>query len=213
MLRRGQGDGRRVAAVTPRSLRGDDLHLLAVPHFASSGLRHRLLDLRHATERSIVLIFVAMQTMPLIFAHANGFSCLGADLPVGTSRGVGLAIATRWAEHALQAASSVFLVGEYLNGARLFAAPILYQPHRDETVRAPAERRACLRAGTCWAWCTIAALAGCLAYDPCGRAAAACAAMRGSVKALPDSAIFGHSRLTSFSLGSIASAPLVDSPD
>ena len=213
LMVRGRGDGRRVRAVIPKSLREDDIYTLSVPTFDASTVAHRQLDLRHVTAHSLVLCFVAMQTIPLIFACLNGFDMLGAELHVHTPRGVGLAIATRWAEHAIQATSSTFLVGEYARGARLFAAPLNYHPSESDVVRSPAQRRARARKGFAFAWCTLAALAGCMAYDPAGRAAAACAALRGPVSALADAASFGHVRLTTFTVGSFAAAPLVDQPD
>ena len=154
-----------------------------------------------------------MQTVPLVFAYLNGFTLLGADFAIPTPRGIGLAVATRWAERALSVSTSTFLVGDYQSGAKLFATPVNYHPPDVDVVRTPAQRRARLRAGATAAWCTLAALAGCIAYDPAGRAATACAALRGPVSALADAAVFGHSALSSFSVGAFASAPLVDLPD
>ena len=210
---RGRGDGRKVRAVVPRSLRENDVHTLGLPTFTPSSVSHHQLDLHSVTSQSILLCFVAMQTIPLIFACLNGFSLLGADLQLSTPRGVGLAIATRWAEHAIRATSSTFLIGEYKDGARLFAAPLNYHPPPADVVRTPAQRRARARAGAIFAWCTLSALAGCMAYDPAGRAASACAALRGPVAALADAASFGHAKLTTFSVGVFAAAPLVDRPD
>ena len=195
---RGKGHGRPVRAVVPRSLVGADGHTLTVPAFDASALAHRRVDLRHVTANTIILSFIAMQTMPLIFACLNGFEVLGAELAAPAQRGVGLAVATRWAEHAILATTSTFLIGEYERGARLFAAPLNYHPPAIDVVRTPAQRRAKAKAGFTFAWCTLAALAGCIAYDPAGRSAAACAALKGPVAALADAAVFGHGRLTTF---------------
>jgi hypothetical protein len=108
---RGKGHGNIVRSVTPRSLREGTSLALDLPTFDPSSIDQHQLDLRFVTSQSVLLCFVAMQTVPLIYACLNGFSLLGADLQVTSSRGVGLCIATRWAEHAIQAASSTFLVG------------------------------------------------------------------------------------------------------
>ena len=210
---RGPGDGRVVKGVVPLSLRDGDHLLLSSPSFEPSAVDSHQINLREVTAQSILLCFVAMQTIPLIFACLNGFTLLGAHLEVATPRGVGLAIATRWAEHAIQATSSTFLVGEYRDGARLFTAPLNYHPPASDVVRTPAERRARAKAGATFAWCTLAALAGCMAYDPAGRAAAACAALRGPINAFADAAVFGHPKLSTFSVGVFAAAPMVDLPD
>ena len=102
---RGKGDRNRVLrSVVPRSLRGDNL---VVP-FDTAQLQLHEINLRTATSHSIVLCFVAMQTVPLVFAYLNGFSLLGANFSLPTHRSIGLAIATRWAERAISAASSTF---------------------------------------------------------------------------------------------------------
>ena len=206
---RGKGDGRALRSVVPRSLREGDI---LVPFDTSEFALHEI-DLRMVTSQSIILCFVAMQTVPLVFAYLNGFTLLGADFPIPTPRGIGLAIATRWAERALAVTTSTFLAGEYRAGARLFAVPINYHPPDVDVVRTPAQRRSRFSAGATCAWCTLAALAGCIAYDPVGRSAAACAALRGPVSALADAAIFGHSALPTFSIGMFASAPIIDLPD
>ena len=211
-MTRGKGHGRTVPATTPASLRCD-ICSINTPSFDASPVQHHQLDLRELAASSIMLCFVAMQSVPLIFAHLNGFSLLGADLPLHSSRSVGLAVATRWAEHAIQATTSTFLVGEYSSGARLFAAPLNYSPPAVDVVRTPAQRRSRTQAGFRFAWCTLAALAGCVAYDAVGRASAACTTMRGPVSALADSAIFGHARLSTFSIGAFTASPLVDLPD
>ena len=211
---RGKGEQNKVVRSTvPRSLRGPVGVEAALVTFSPDELDLHQLDLREVTAQSIALCFVAMQTVPLVFAYLNGFTVLGATFSLPTPRGVGLAIATTWAERTLAASSSTFLAGEYEAGARLFATPTNYHPPAIDVVRTPAQRRDRLRAGATFAWCTLAALAGCVAYDPMARATAACAALRGPVSAMADAAIFGHPLLSSFSIGSFASAPIVDLPD
>ena len=162
---RGKGHGRRVRSVLPRSMRAGAHSTLALT-FRSTAIDHHQLDLRMVTAHSLMLCFVAMQSTPLIFSFLNGFDVLGAELHVAAARSSGLAIATRWAEQAIQSTSSTFLVGEYVRGARLFAAPLNYNPSATDVVRTPAQRRTRAKSGVLFAWCTLAALAGCLSYDP-----------------------------------------------
>ena len=209
---RGRGDGRAVVSVVPRSLREA---LVTAPPIAShlSSDEERAIDLRSVTRATVLLCFVTSQTVPLVFAALNGFSFLGADFVLPVARAPALAIATRWAENAISAASSTFLVGEYKGAARLFTSPIDYNPPVADTVRTPSQRRARVKAGAIFAWCTLAALAGCIAHDPASRAVAACSALRGPVSALADSALLGHARLASFSVGMLSAVPIVDVPD
>ena len=200
---RGPGHGRCVRSVTPRSLRADASFCMT--------LGHRLLDLREVTSSAIALCFVAMQAVPLVFASLNGFEVLGAELPAH-GRGAALAVATRWAEQAISQASSTFLVGTYRTSLKLFAAPLNYSPPESDIVRTPLQRHVRQRAGVAFAWCTLAALAGAIAYDPSARAMAACSAIRGPVGVLADSALWGHAALSTFSVGVFSSSPLVDRP-
>lgn len=214
---RGRGDGRRLPTAIPRSLRAEDGSLCVAEAEVDAGLclatlAARQVDLRQVNANVVVLCFVIMQTAPLILAALNGFEVIGADLQATTHRSMGLAIATRWAEDAIGAVSSTFLVGEYERGARLFTAPLNHDPDPSTVVRTPSQRSRRARAGYKLAWCTLAALAGTVCYDPAARAAAACSALCGPVDYLPDSAVCGHARLTTFSFGAFQSRPLVDVP-
>ena len=212
---RGKGHGRRPKTTVPRSLR--ELPALSTEVSSSmlvtQALEDRRVDLRHVNPDVIILCFVIMhQSAPLILAMLNGMEVVGADLRQTTHRSVGLAVATRWAEHAIGAASSTFLVGEYQDGARLFTAPVNLDPDATHIVRTPAQRKRRLKMGFGLAWCTLAALAGTIGYDPAARAAAACSALCGPVGYFEDSSICGHALLTSFSIGAFRSRPLVDTP-
>ena len=218
---RGLGDGRRPAATLPRSLREDSVLASAPADLTSmdiAALDGRRVDLREVNPNVILLCFVIMQTTPLILAMLNGFEVIGADFRQETHRSIGLAVATRWAEAAIGAASSTFLVGEYRDGARLFVAPVNFEPNPTDIVRTPTQRirreraRRQARTGCGLAWCTLAALAGTVCYDPAARVAAACSALCGPVEYLADAAICGHPLLTTFSFGAFSSRPLVDSP-
>jgi len=214
---RGKGDGRRPLSTLPRSLRSEpngftleeERSLLV---FDTPALEGRCVNLADMNANVVVLCFIIMQTAPLILAMLNGFEVIGADLRQTTHRSIGLALATRWAERAIGATTSTFLVGEYAEGARLFAAPVNIEPPPSQVVGTPAQRVRQARAGCGLAWCTLAALAGTISYDPAARAAAACSALCGPVEYLADAAICGHPLLASFSFGAFRSCPLVDSP-
>ena len=213
---RGKGHGRRPASVVPRSLRHSvDIEGQLTGPVAALDIHsfdERRVDLRAVNPNVIILCFVIMQATPLILAVLNGFDVIGADFRQTTHRSLGLAVATKWAESAIGAASSTFLVGDYSEGARLFATPVNLQPPMGQVVRTPLQRRRRARAGCSLAWCTLAALAGTVAYDPAARAAAACSALCGPVEYLADAAVCGHELLTAFTVGAFSSRPLVDSP-
>ena len=67
-------------------------------------------------------------------------------------------------------------------------------------------------AGKLFAWCTIAALAGCVASDPAGRAVAACVALRSPVRYAADDAALGHTSLSAFRVGALGATPVLDRP-
>ena len=213
---RGKGHGRRLVSAVPRSLRDSvDLEGQLTGPVAALDIHsfdERRVDLRAVNPNVIILCFVIMQATPLILAVLNGFDVIGADFRQTTHRSLGLAVATKWAESAIGAASSTFLVGDYREGARLFATPVNLQPPIGQVVRTPMQRRRRVRTGCSLAWCTLAALAGTVAYDPAARAAAACSALCGPVEYLADAAVCGHELLTAFTFGAFSSRPLVDSP-
>ena len=189
-LVRGQGSGRRPPTAVPRSLQQPQAANSTQGHHAIAELDldhldERRVDLRRVNANVIILCVVVMQTSPLILAMLNGFEVVGADLRQPTHRSIGLAVATRWAEQAIGAASSTFLVGDYGDGARLFTAPVNLDPMPNQIVRTSAERKRRARLGSGLAWCTLAALAGTIAYDPAARAAAACSAISNGARRLP----------------------------
>ena len=58
------------------------------------------------------------------------------------------------------AGQSAFMIGEYINGARVVAAPTDFAPDPKVVVRTPAQRKRRLLAGAGFLWCTLAALGG-----------------------------------------------------
>ena len=209
---RGQGSGVRRSTTIPRSLRQDDASLVVAPTSDPHDVIGQEVDLRILSAHAMCLCFVAMQAVPLIFAFLNGFTIIGAELHAPTQRRISLTIATQWTSQAVSASASTFLVGEYVSGARLFTTPLNLNVPPAHVVRTAAERRRRCKAGFTAAWCTLAALAGTVAYDPAARALAACSALRGPVSHLSDAATFGHSLLGTFSFGVFAMTPLVNVP-
>ena len=202
---RGKGDGRRPASTLPRSLRNG-----GAPVATFSSLELQMVSIAALSCNAFLLFFVAMQATPLVFAPLNGLEVIGAELHLPTHRRMALAIATRWADHAIADISSTFLVGEYAGGARLLTSPIDHRPPELSVVRTPGERRRRLSLGTRFAWCTLAALAGTIAYDPAARALAACSALRCPVPHLADAVALGHRNLPRFDIGVFATRPMVD---
>ena len=202
---RGRGDGRAVCSTTPRSLR-----IAPSEAFDPATVTAHFAPLAALTVNSFALVFVAMQLVPLVLAPLNGLEVIGAELHLPTHRKLALAIASRWADSAINAVASTFLVGEYSQGTRVFAAPLDLVPHGRHIARNPSDRRRLARAGVRAAWCTIAALAGTAVHDLFARATTACTTLRSPVAHLADASTAGHEPLGSFSIGVYAMRPLLD---
>ena len=217
---RGQGDGRRVAGVVPVSRRVACDGTSSLP-LTSEALSARLVGERMAracellalTSQGIVLCLVALACQPLIFAATNGYYVIGAELDAAHQRASAVRLAGQWAAASVGALSApAFLVGEYLGGPRLVVAPVVFTPPAEEVVRTPHERRRRARAGAMFAWCTVAALAGCVTSDPAARALAACNALRGPIHELADAASLGHSSMPTFRFGAYTARSIHDRP-
>jgi len=132
------------------------------------------LDLRTAGANAIILLFIATLAQPLVFAHANGFTVHGVELPERASRPIGMAASQQLARAAVGASQIAFMVGEYIGGARLTAAPIEFAPPPQEVCRTPTQRMRKLAAGASFLWCTLGARRhprcrpGCASFG-CGR--------------------------------------------
>ena len=206
---RGRGDGRRIEGTVPHSRR----RVHTSPNDEGGGLSLRdLTPLTSLTQAGIMLCFVVMQTIPLVYCALDGVSVLGAELEVQTTRPSAMRVAHRMSEAALGARSCAFLVGEYLGGARLFAVPTRYTPHRREIAHTPRALRLLRQAGCVAAWCTLAALGSGVVRDPMSRAVAACTALRAPTALLADGLEFGHPSLPSFRFGVYGVTPVVDLP-
>ena len=117
-------------------------------------------------------MIVALRPSPIVYAHVNGFTVLGAELPASSTPGRGRdpdpQTPTRsscldWAQGVTNLATSVhhyaYMVGEYVGGARLLSAPLNFAPAQ-QVCRSSSERRNLLQTGATFVWCSLAALAG-----------------------------------------------------
>ena len=70
------------------------------------------LDIRQATDASVLLVFISVLMAPLVFAHLNGFTVIGVELPERGSRTKCLGTAQSWSTAATSASELAFLLGE-----------------------------------------------------------------------------------------------------
>jgi hypothetical protein len=223
----GGGDGRRVDGVAPASRRppagvpADCAH----PLNANGGSSTTTLGNRRADDlprcgfaslstQGLVLCFVAMLAQPLVYAHLDGLTVIGVELHAQHPLGMCAAVVRRWAATATAAlTTTAFLVGGYSDGPRVAAAPLDFAPSAYDVVRTPEQRRRRLAAGICFAWCTLAALAGCQTADPAARVLVATEAFVRPVAALADAAVQGTRHTFRFGVTgtmSLLAAPVLE---
>ena len=207
-LVRGDGDGRRPVGEVPVSLLGEPEPDAATRQHGTAWFRPEAPLARFArlSDRSVVLCLVAIATQPLVFAHLDGFSVVGAELNERYLRGSTLQLATSWIAVAATATrAACFLAGEFLDGPRVAVAPVAAAVDEGSVVRTPGRRRSLLAAGRTFAWCTLAALACCPAAEPAARAITAAAAFVAPVAELADAPGIGA---RPFRFGVLGAAPL-----
>ena len=144
------------------------------------------LDYRTLSASMVVLLFIATLVQPLVFAHVNGFTVHGVELPDRPSRTNCLGTAQKLVSAAVGAGHAAFMIGEYVDGARLVAAPIDFAPSPREVCRTPRQRMKFLASGAAFVWCTLAALSGTPIADPTARAFASAEAFIKPVSRLAD---------------------------
>ena len=132
-----------------------------------------LVDVRDATAAAVLLVYVCVLGQPLVYAHMDGFTMHGVELPEEVARSSCMPMVQRWVEAVTVTTHYAFLVGEYIAGARLFTAPLELAPDPRKVVRTAAQRRRLSLAGVAFAWCTLAALSGLPASDAAWRAVTA----------------------------------------
>ena len=198
---RGPGDGRRPSSVIPRSRRaglqasaarralsdeqGWPAERVLPDQTTLGGLAAaQVVTLADLSANGVALFFIATLMQPLVFAHVNGLDVLGAELPVGVARATPMRLLERWAELAfsLSAAACTFMIGRYGEaGPRVGVCLLPFLPPPADVVRSAAERRARLRRGATFLWCTLACMAGTPLADPIARALAGVGAFAGPV--------------------------------
>ena len=135
---------------------------------ANEGTLPGAIDIAVATDCAAVLLCVCVLVQPLVYAHVNGFTVIGMELPQRTSRATCMQMVQTWVPSLVAARHVAFMIGEYVGGARLFALPVDAAPPGELVVRTPQQRVRQLAAGAGFMWCTLAALQG----TPMGDAAA-----------------------------------------
>lgn len=170
------------------------------------------IDLRTATEASVVLVLISVLAQPLIYAHVNGFTVLGVTLPERLARSACLDLAQAWTDSATDTTHHALMVGEYLGGARLIAAPLDFAPAVAAACRTSRQRRGLLAAGAAFMWCTLAALASTQAGDAAARAVLAVDAFVKPIAQLADFTAGGSSDAVSFRFGAAPATSVLRRP-
>lgn len=150
----------------------------------------QLVDLRTATETMAAVLFICVLGQPLVLAHLDGFTAVGLHAS-GSTRSAMLGQIKMLCAVLVTAAHMIFMIGQYLAGAKLFAAPVDFAPEPRAVCRSGAQRLAWLARGTTFAWCTLAALQGTPLSDAASRAFATTEMFRGPATSLPDAASDG----------------------
>ena len=150
----------------------------------------QLVDLRASTEAMAVVLFICVLGQPLVLAHLNGFTAVGIHASSST-RSAMLGQIRALCATLVTAAHMIFMIGQYLAGAKLFAAPVDFAPEPSAVCRSRAQRLAWLARGTAFCWCTLAALQGTPLADAASRAFATTEMFRGPASTLPDASAEG----------------------
>ena len=154
----------------------------------------------------VILAFVACLAQPLVLAHADGFTVVGAELPAGAPHAH---LVDSWLATVFTAVVYSLPLGAYAGASALVAAPLPYQPPERHVCRSAAARAARLAAGAGFLWFTLAALVGTPVADVAARAFAGVDGHRHGIeqlsceiKSAPGAApafAFGRSRVESVS--------------
>ena len=237
-LQRGPGDGRSVHAVVPASLlnpswpeAGDDdapgsssappspqPHRPPRPSLLAGADETRVdssgpaLDLRVATSAAVVLVLVSVLSAPLVYAHVNGFTVLGAEMPERLSRPDCQRHAQGWTDLASDAVHHSFMVGEYVGGCRLFTSPLDLLPPPSAVCRSARQRRRLLSSGASFVWCTLAALGDTASGDVAARSLLAVESFVKPMSQMVDFASAGSAPAVTFRFGAAPATSLLRRP-
>ena len=170
-------------------------------------------DVRDATEATVLLVFVSVLLRPLVYAHVNGFTMHGVVVPSLDSRTSCVHAAQQLVSKAVGAtAASAFLVGEYVGGARLTVAPLDFRPARRLMCRTRVARLAQLAAGGTFLWCTLDALCNTPMGDAAARAILACEAYVKPGHMLADFQADASAAPLAFRIGAVAATSVLSRP-
>ena len=175
----------------PADLEGSTEHAppnssAAAPDLTSSHPSITFVDIRNATEATACILFISVLVQPLILAHANGFTVHGAVIPAATRSTAMTAMQKIVNACCAITAYIAYMVGLYVGGARVFAAPIDFRPPDADICHTPAQRRARIGVSATFVWCTLAALADTPIFDVAQRAVASAHALIKPVEHLAD---------------------------
>ena len=186
-----QGASRPLAAVGSHWLDGaGDPSEHGTPPAPFTPHPEQLVDLRTATETMAAVLFICVLGQPLVLAHLNGFTAVGLHAS-GSTRSAMLGQIKMLCSVLVTAAHMIFMIGQYLAGAKLFAAPVDFAPEPHTVCRSGAQRLAWLARGTTFAWCTLAALRGTPLSDAASRAFATTEMFQGPSTSMPDATTDG----------------------
>ena len=149
-----------------------------------------MVSIQTATETLAAVLFVCVIGQPLVLAHLDGFTAVGLHTTVSTRSAI-LSQIKVLCSILVSATHMIFMIGQYLTGAKLFAAPVDFAPEPAMICRSRAQRLAWLAQGTTFAWCTLAALQGTPMADATARAFATTEMFRGPSTDLPDDTVEG----------------------
>ena len=120
------------------------------------------MDVRRATRSSVMLLLLGASTaahwaQPLVYAHTNGYTIIGAEFPQRMIRSACLSMAQVWTKAIAPVGTLASLVGEGATGERLCAAPIASNS-LTPLCTTRAARLALNANGIEYAWCSLQAL-------------------------------------------------------
>ena len=161
-----------------------------VPPPAFTPLAEQLVSIQATTGTLAIVLFVCVIGQPLVLAHLDGFTAVGIHTTASTRSAI-LGQIKALCSVLVSAAHMIFMIGQYLAGAKLFAAPVDFAPEPATICRSRAQRLAWLAQGATFAWCTLAALQGTPIADATARAFATTEMFRGPATVLPDDTVEG----------------------
>ena len=222
---RGAGDGRRPPCVVPRSL----LHLEPVsaaepivvppsdvhPLHLTALTEAQMVTVASLTARGFMLFFMTTLAQPLVFAHLQGLTVLGAEIPLPLSpKATAVHIVERWAALAWGAAApaTTFMLGRYIDGPRIGVTVLPFLPPERDVILTVSARQRASRYGPRMVWMTMAALTGLAIADPAARAFAHVSSFCRPVEHLADALSKGEVDTPVFTFGAMRAASLVSTP-